>query len=80
MVSEALPEDKARHVADLARDEGLLERIPEVADRLLKESPELANRLIRRWIGFRGMFGFSEWHSNTYFNEDIPPLVNLVDF
>lgn len=36
--------------------------------------------LIRRWIGFRGMFGFSEWHSNTYFNEDIPPLVNLVDF
>jgi ATP-dependent DNA helicase RecG len=43
-------------VADLARDEGLLERIPEVADRLLKESPELANRLIRRWIGDAGRF------------------------
>jgi len=35
---------------------------------------------IRRWLDFRGRFGFSEFHSNVYFNEDIPPLVNLVDF
>jgi len=36
--------------------------------------------LIRRWLEFRGRFGFSEFHSNVYFNEDVPPLVNLADF
>jgi len=36
--------------------------------------------LIHRWLDFRGRFGFSEFHSNVYFNEDIPPLVSLVDF
>jgi len=35
---------------------------------------------IQRWLSFRGRFGFSEFHSNVYFNEDMPPLVNLVDF
>jgi ATP-dependent DNA helicase RecG len=38
-------------VADLARDQGLLEQIPPVADCLLAEKPELAEKLIRRWIG-----------------------------
>ncbi len=36
--------------------------------------------LLLRWLDFRGRFGFSEFHSNVYFNEDFPPLVNLVDF
>jgi hypothetical protein len=36
--------------------------------------------LLDRWLDFRGRMGFSEWHSNVYFNEDIPALVNLVDF
>jgi len=44
------------------------------------EHVEHALPLLHRWIDFRGMFGFSEWHSNTYFNEDMPPLINLVDF
>lgn len=38
-------------VADLARDEGLLDRIPAVAERLLNEEPDLVGKLIRRWIG-----------------------------
>jgi len=38
-------------VADLARDQHLLEQIPPVADRLLKENPGLAEKLVRRWIG-----------------------------
>ena len=38
-------------VADLARDQGLLDRIPAVSDRLLSENPELVQRLVRRWIG-----------------------------
>ncbi|MFX1390074.1 MAG: hypothetical protein ACFE9Z_08435 [Promethearchaeota archaeon] len=36
--------------------------------------------LVKRWLDWRGQFGFSEWHSNTYFTEDIAALVNLVDF
>lgn len=39
-----------------------------------------ARPLILRWLEFRARFGFSEWHSNVYFNEDMPALVNLVDF
>ena len=38
-------------VADLARDQALLERIPPVADRLLNGSPDQAEKLISRWIG-----------------------------
>jgi unsaturated rhamnogalacturonyl hydrolase len=39
-----------------------------------------AKPLVLRWLDLRGKFGFSEWHSNVYFNEDIPALVNLADF
>ena len=45
-----------------------------------REHTEHAERLAERWLDFRGQFGFSEWHSNVYFNEDIPALVNLADF
>ena len=38
-------------VADLARDQGLLDRIPAVAERLLTDNPDLVQRLVRRWIG-----------------------------
>ena len=38
-------------VADLARDEYLLDRIPPVAEKLLEESPQRVKRLIDRWIG-----------------------------
>jgi hypothetical protein len=33
-----------------------------------------------RWMDYRARFGFSEFHSNVYYNEDMPPLINLVDF
>jgi hypothetical protein len=33
-----------------------------------------------RWMDYRARFGFSEFHSNVYFDEDMPPLINLVDF
>ena len=36
--------------------------------------------LLHRWLDLRGQLGFSEWHSNVYFNEDMPALVNLADF
>jgi hypothetical protein len=36
--------------------------------------------LEKRWLDMRGLFGFSEFHSNVYFDEDMPALVNLADF
>lgn len=39
-----------------------------------------ALHLIRRWIHYRVRFGFSEWLSNCYFEEDLMALVNLYDF
>jgi len=35
---------------------------------------------LTRWLDLRGIIGFVEWHSNVYFNEDLPALNNLVDF
>jgi ATP-dependent DNA helicase RecG len=43
-------------VADLARDQELLERIPPVADRLLAENPNRVEKLIKRWIGDAARF------------------------
>ena len=43
-------------VADLTRDQQLLETIPAVAERLMSESPERVNKLIRRWIGDAARF------------------------
>ncbi|WP_020616211.1 hypothetical protein [Paenibacillus daejeonensis] len=33
-----------------------------------------------RWIRERGTYGFMEWHSNTYYEEDILALLSIVDF
>jgi len=45
-----------------------------------KEHVVHATPLINRWFDWRAKFGFTEWHSNTYFALDIAALVNLVDF
>ena len=39
-----------------------------------------AKERIIQWLDWRARLGFSEWHSNVYYNEDIAALVNLVDF
>lgn len=36
--------------------------------------------LARQWIDQRTRFGFSEWLSNCYFEEDLLALINLYDF
>jgi ATP-dependent DNA helicase RecG len=43
-------------VADLARDAHLLQRIPPVADSLLRHHPEQVDRLISRWVGDAARF------------------------
>lgn len=43
-------------VADLARDAHLLNRIPAVADSLLKHHPEQVEKLIMRWVGDAARF------------------------
>lgn len=41
---------------------------------------EHAKAALDRWLGRRWRFGFIEWHSNTYYEEDVAPLSLLVDF
>jgi len=43
-------------VADLGRDEALLDLIPETAARILKQEPARAERLVQRWIGDASRF------------------------
>lgn len=40
-----------------------------------KVRPKILNWLSNRW-----KYGFSEWHSNVYYEEDIAPMANLIDF
>lgn len=35
---------------------------------------------ILRWIDLRARTGFGEWDSNVYYDEDMAPLLNLIDF
>jgi len=41
---------------------------------------EHARALLLQWIELRARTGFSEWDSETYYPEDLAPLINLVDF
>ena len=45
-----------------------------------REHAAHAAALAERWLDRKLRFGLSEWHSNVYFNEDMPALINLVDF
>lgn len=39
-----------------------------------------ARPLIRKWLGTRARFGFSEWLSNVYYGEDLEGLLNLAEW
>lgn len=45
-----------------------------------RQHMEKARRLLLRWMQLRAAIGFTEWHSSNYYEEDVGPLVNLVDF
>ncbi len=39
-----------------------------------------AKRLLEDWFTEKARFGFSEWHSDVYYQKDITPLLTLVEF
>jgi len=39
-----------------------------------------AEGFIRTWLGERALLGFTEWHSNVYYNLDIRPLLVLIEW
>ncbi|MCR3906059.1 MAG: hypothetical protein NUK62_03420 [Tenericutes bacterium] len=45
-----------------------------------KEHAKKARPKIMRWLKYKFQYGFIEWHSNTYYEEDIAPLAVLIDF
>ena len=44
-------------VADLGRDQDLLERVPRIASELLRDNPERVEKLVLRWIGDARHYG-----------------------
>jgi len=45
-----------------------------------REHAAKAEPMVERWLEWRSRFGFSEWHSNVYYVEDIVALADLADF
>lgn len=45
-----------------------------------KQQMDKARRRIINWLKYRFLYGFTEWHSNTYYEEDIAALSLLIDF
>jgi hypothetical protein len=45
-----------------------------------KEHKAIARERLNIWLEQRFSYGFIEWYSNTYYEEDIAPLANLIDF
>jgi hypothetical protein len=68
------------HSSELLVGQLFPERVFPNAGMTGNEHAEHAQPRAERWLDLRGKLGFSEWHSNVYFNEDIPALLNLVDF
>jgi len=44
------------------------------------EHKEMGRARILSWLEQRWLYGFTEWYSNTYYAEDVAPLVNLIDY
>ena len=45
-----------------------------------REKMAICRPRVLRWMDLRYRAGFSEWLSNCYYDEDLTPLLNLVDF
>ncbi len=45
-----------------------------------KEHKEIAKKRLMIWLKQRFYYGFIEWYSNTYYEEDIAPLANIIEF
>jgi hypothetical protein len=45
-----------------------------------KQHMEKAQTRIKEWLKMRWHYGFSEFYSTTYYNEDIAGMINLIDY
>ena len=45
-----------------------------------KQHMKRAEPFLFQWLEERALLGFTEWHSNVYYNLDIRPLLTLVEF
>ncbi len=45
-----------------------------------KQHMEKAMHRIKEWLKMRWNYGFSEFYSTTYYNEDIAGMINIIDY
>jgi hypothetical protein len=52
----------------------------EVAGLTGSQHQERAAQMLSDWFAEKAQFGFSEWHSDAYYEKDLAPLVTLAEF
>lgn len=73
------------HTLELLAGEMFPERTFEVPDGDGEEMTgedhiERASAFIDEWIDEKARYGFSEWHSDVYYQKDLTPLLTLVEY
>lgn len=56
------------------------DRVFDVDGRTGREKQARARARILDWIDLRARFGFSEWHSDVYYQKNVTPLLTLVEY
>lgn len=68
------------HVVEYLTGQRFPDRVFEVSGLTGAQHMERARPRILRWLDERSRFGFTEWHSNVYYNLDMRPLLTLVEW
>lgn len=56
------------------------DRVFDVTGLTGREHAERVRPAILRWLDERALFGFTEWHSDVYYNLDLRPLLALIEW
>jgi hypothetical protein len=68
------------HVVEYLAGQHFPDRVFAVSGLTGREHMERVRPRILRWLDERARFGFTEWHSNVYYNLDLQPLLTLVEW
>jgi len=68
------------HTVELLAGKWMPDRVFSVTGMTGQQHADRARPRILRWLDERAKFGFTEWHSDVYYNLDMRPLLALIDY
>ncbi len=68
------------HVAEYLAGQAFPDRVFSVTGWTGAQHVARADAMIREWMDYRSRYGFSEFHSHVYYEEDLFPLLAFVEF